>query len=146
MSTATAPLQRTPVLRPKYFLFALIGLMIAYVLYHNESFLVHPQDPVWQHFHPFRWWLLPHGLAGACAILLGPMQFSDRLSQRFTKLHRVVGRIYVVGAMVVAPLGSYIQWFEERMGAPRSFTIAAAVDAALLMLTTGIAFAFIRQG
>ena len=43
--------------------------------------------------------------------------------------------------MIVAPLGTYIQWFEERMGASRSFTIAAAVDAALLMLTTGIAFA-----
>src|SRR5215471_10794637 len=74
------------------------------------------------------------------------MQFSDRLRQRFTKLHRVVGRVYVVGAMIVAPPGTYIQWFEERMGASRSFTIAAAVDAPLLMLTTGIAFAFIRQG
>jgi len=74
------------------------------------------------------------------------MQVSDRLRQRFTKLHRVVGRVYVVGAMIVAPPGTYIQWFEERMGASRSFTIAAAVDAPLLMLTTGIAFAFIRQG
>jgi uncharacterized membrane protein len=132
--------------RPKYVVFAFIGLMIAYVLQHNESFLIHPKDPVWQHYHPFRWWLLPHGLAGACAIFLGPLQFSDRLRQRFTKLHRVVGRIYIVGALVLAPLGAYIQYFQERMGAPRSFTIAAAVDAFLLMTTTGIAFAFILNG
>jgi uncharacterized membrane protein len=146
MATTSLPVQTATHVRTKYILFTFVALMIGYVLYHNESFLVHPQDPAWQHYHPFRWWLLPHGLAGACAILLGPMQFSDRLRQRFTKLHRVVGRVYVVGAMIVAPLGTYIQWFEERMGAPRSFTIAAAVDAALLMLTTGIAFAFIRQG
>ena len=32
------------------------------------------------------------------------------------------------------------------MGAPRSFSVAGAVDAILLMLTTGIAFAFILKG
>jgi uncharacterized membrane protein len=146
MATTSLPAQRASLVRPKYVLFAFIGLMIAYVIQHNESFLIHPKDPVWQHYHPFRWWLLPHGLAGACAIFLGPLQFSDRLRQRFTKLHRVVGRIYIVGALVLAPLGAYIQYFQERMGAPRSFTIAAAVDAFLLMTTTGIAFAFILNG
>lgn len=146
MATASVAVRPATFLRPKYAVFTVVGLMIAYVLVHNESFLVHPNDPAWQHYHPFRWWLLPHGLAGACAILLGPMQFSDRLRQRFAKFHRVVGRTYVVGAFVVAPLGTYIQYFEERMGGPRSFSIAAGVDAALLMITTGIAFAFIRAG
>lgn len=146
MVTAPLSVQRASYVRPKYILFAFVGMMVAYVLWHNESFLVHPKDPVWGHYHPFRWWLLPHGLAGACAILLGPLQFSDRLRARFTKMHRVIGRIYIFGAMIVAPLGTYIQYFEERMGMTRSFTMAAAVDAALLMITTGIAFAFILQG
>ncbi len=131
--------------RPGIVLWLFVGLSIAYVLAHNESFLIHRSDPVWQHYQPFRWWLLPHGLAGACAVLLGPMQFSDRLRQRFALLHRVVGRIYVVGALVAAPLGAYIQYFEERMGEPRSFTVATLVDAFLLMATTAIAFYFIRQ-
>ena len=146
MATATVAVQRASRVRPKYVLFGLVGLMIAYVMVHNESFLVHPNAPVWQHYHPFRWWLLPHGVAGVCAIFLGPLQFSDRLRQRFTKFHRVVGRIYIVGALVLAPLGAYIQYFNERSGGPRSFTIAASVDAALLMMTTLIAFAFILKG
>jgi uncharacterized membrane protein len=146
MSTVPAALQRLPRMRSKYILFAFVGLMMAYVLGHNESFLVHPNDPAWVHYQPFKWWLLPHGLAGACALLLGPMQFSDRLRQRYTKLHRVVGRVYVFGALIAAPLGAYIQYFEERMKQPRSFTVLAATDAALLMLTTGIAFAFILRG
>ena len=148
MATATMPVQKQNKVsvRPKYVLFAFVGLMMAYVLRHNESFLIHPNDPVWRHYHPFRWWLLPHGIAGACALLLGPLQFSDRLRQRFTKFHRVAGRIYVASAMVLAPLGAYIQYFQERMGAPRSFSVAGLVDAILLMLTTGIAFAFILNG
>ena len=147
-STSTVPtsLERNAWLRPKYLLFAIIGLMLAYVTPHDEGFLVHPKDPIWQHYEAFKWWLLPHGIAGACALLLGPMQFSDRLRNRFRKLHRVVGRIYVAGVFVAAPLGIYIQYFQERMGDPRSFSIAAAVDAVLWMITTGIALAFILKG
>jgi uncharacterized membrane protein len=145
-STASTPLQRISRSRSKYVLFAFVGLMIAYVLRHNEHFLIDPSDPVWQHYQPFKWWLLPHGLAGACALLLGPMQFSDRLRQRFTKLHRVVGRFYIAGVFIAAPLGFYIQYFQERSGGARSFSVAAGVDALLWMTTTGIAFAFILKG
>jgi uncharacterized membrane protein len=146
MSTASVSVPTSSRVRLKYLLFAFVGLMVGYVLWHNESFLINRADPVWQHYKPFRWWLLPHGLAGACAILLGPLQFSDRLRARFTKFHRVVGRIYIASALIVAPLGAYIQYFEERLGGPRSFSIAALVDAILLMLTTAIAFGFILNG
>jgi uncharacterized membrane protein len=132
--------------RPKYILFAFIALMVAYVLSHNERFLLDANDAEWPHIQSFKWWLLPHGLAGACALILGPMQFSDRLRQRYAKFHRVVGRIYVTGVFIAAPLGTFIQYFEERMGAPRSFSFAAATDAALWMLTTGIALMFILKG
>ena len=146
MSTMQIALKRSPLFRAKYLVFAAIGLMLAYVIPHDESFLVHPKDPLWQHYQPFKWWLLPHGVAGACALLLGPLQFSDRLRHRFRRFHRVAGRIYVAGVFVAAPLGFYIQYFQERMGDPRSFSIAAAVDAALWMITTGIAMAFILEG
>jgi len=146
MATATAPAPTASRVRLKYLLFGSIALMVGYVLVHNESFLIKPDHPVWNHYRPFRWWLLPHGVAGACAILLGPFQFSDRLRQKYTKLHRITGRIYITGAFILAPLGAYIQYYQERMGAVRSFSIAAVVDAMLLMLTTGIAFGFILKG
>ena len=146
MATLATGVRPFPRIRPKYLLFGLLGLMLAYVIPHDESFLTHPKDPIWQHYEPFKWWLLPHGIAGACALLLGPMQFSERLRCRFRGLHRVLGRIYVAGLFIAAPLGVYIQYFEERMGNPRSFSIAAAVDAALWMITTGIALVFIHQG
>ncbi len=120
--------------------------MMGYVLYHNERFLINTADPAWQHYQPFKWWLLPHGLAGACALFLGPMQFSDRLRQRYLRLHKTIGWIYVAGALIVAPLGAYIQYFEGRTGGSFSFTMAAASDAAMLMLTTAIALFFVLRG
>jgi len=147
METAETSARRASRLRPKYLLFALIGAMTAYVIGHNERFLIDPTHPIWEHYRPFQWWLLPHGLAGACALFLAPMQFSDRLRRRVPKLHRVAGRIYVGCVfLVVAPLGAYIQYFEERLGFTRSFTIAAIVDAVLLMSTTAIGFFFILRG
>jgi uncharacterized membrane protein len=145
-STTLTSLERNAWLRPKYLLLAAIGVMLAYVIAHDESFLVHPKDPVWQRYEPFKWWLLPHGIAGGCALLLGPMQFSDRLRQRFRLWQRVMGRIYVARVFLAAPLGVYIQYFQERMGVSRSFSVAAAVAATLWMTMTGLAMAFIRKG
>jgi hypothetical protein len=131
-----------PWFRVKYVVFSFIAVMAAYVLYHNERFLIDPAHPVWQHYEPFKWWLLPHGVAGACALILAPMQFSERLRLRFTTLHRVTGSIYVTAALILAPLGVYIQYLDEAQGASRSFTIATVVDATLLMITTAIGLVF----
>ena len=128
--------------KAKYFVFSGIAVMMAYVLYHNERFLIQPTNPVWEHYAPFKWWLLPHGIFGATVLLLAPLQFSDRLRRRFTRMHRIVGRFYVAGVFGLAPLGAYIQYYQERMGFPRSFSVLAGVDAVMLITTTAIAFLF----
>ena len=120
--------------------------MFLYVVDHSERFLIDPADGEWMHIESFKWWLLPHAIAGACALILGPMQFSDRLRQRFISVHRAVGRLYVTGVFIAAPLGIYIQYLNEPLGFARSFTIETVFQAGLWMLTTGIAFAFILQG
>ena len=47
-----------------------------------------------------------------------------------------------MGVLILAPLGAYLQYSEESLGLPRSFTLAAVVDAVLLYVTTGMAFIF----
>ena len=147
MATASIAVEQRVWLRPKYVLGLGIGLMLAYVAVHNEAFLIHAQDPEWQHIHPFRWYLLPHGLAGACALLLAPMQFWDSLRCKYAKLHRVVGRFYVGGVLIAAPMGFYVQYFQTRAGASEmSFSAAAATQAVTWTVTTLIAMAFILKG
>jgi hypothetical protein len=134
-------------LNAKYVTFSLIAVASTYVMYHNERFLVDSSHPAWQHFAPFKWWLLPHGIFGAIVLLFAPFQFSDRLRQRFTKAHRVMGRMYVLGAFGLAPLGAYIQYYQEQLGAPRSFTILGIVDALMLIGASALAglFAYKRK-
>jgi len=129
-------------IKAKYVVFTLIGLATLYVMNHNERFLVDSHHPAWQHYESFKWWLLPHGIFGTIVLLFAPFQFSERLRQRFTKAHRIMGRFYVVGALGLAPLGAYIQYYQERMGGPRSFTMLGVVDAAMLIGATLLAFLF----
>lgn len=145
-SPIPGPSRRLAWPRPKYLLFALIGLIYAYVLWTNESFLFNSRDPEWAHIAPFRWVLLPHGMAAAFALFLGPLQFSDRLRRRFATVHRVMGYLYITGVYLGAPMGIYIQHFEERLGEPRSFTIATVMDAAVWIFATTMALIFIRRG
>lgn len=146
MTTSSLPLPRISRARGKYVVFALITMMAAYVVVHNEGYLINRRDPFWQHVQPFKWYLFAHGVAGACALLLAPMQFSDRLRRKYVQLHRVIGYVYVVGTAIAAPFGFYIQYFHERMGSPRSFSFAAATQATSWMLTTTIAMIMILRG
>jgi hypothetical protein len=90
MTNTTGVLPR-PSARPfrvKYLVFTVIAVMTGYVLYHSERFLLDSAHPIWNHYEPFTWWLLPHGVAGACALLLAPLQFWECLRRRYTWLHR----------------------------------------------------------
>jgi hypothetical protein len=131
--------------RAKTVLFALIAVMYAYVLVTTESFLFDKSNPEWAHIAPFQLWLLPHGLAAACALFLGPFQFSERLRRKYVTLHKTFGYLYIAGCYVGAPLGIYIQRFEEKMGTfSHSFTIATVMDAALWIFATTMALIMIR--
>ena len=65
MNTSYNLLSRASWLRPKYLLLGFIGLMLAYVIPHDESFLVHPKDPLWQHYEP---------LSGGCCHMESPVR------------------------------------------------------------------------
>ena len=45
-------------------------------------------------------WLLVHVAGAATALLIGPLQFSNRLRSRFRTLHHWIGRAYVVSCLV----------------------------------------------
>jgi uncharacterized membrane protein len=138
-------------LRPKYLLAAFIFATFLYVIWYDEGFLVHPNHPRWQHIESFKWLLLVHGLLAVVALTLGAFQFSDRLRQRYAKLHRVLGRCYVAGALIGAPMGVYMHYFELIHLYPNNSAyfngfIANIFNALLWDFCTIMAMLFILQG
>ena len=68
--------------------------------------------------------LIPHMLSGVMALLIGPIQFSSRFRQRHLRLHRVLGRIYVLSVFIGSFTG--IALAAGRPGLPGTSMQAAA--------------------
>jgi len=128
--------------KSKHVFFAIFGLMTLFVFYLYETPFLDSHSPVWQHVEPVKWLLLFHGVAGAVALLLAPFQFSARLRRRGLRLHRILGRLYVAGAFISAPLAIPVA---IRLGPP-SLVMAATIQSCGWLLTTAIALYAVRRG
>src|SRR5215204_1869015 len=128
--------------RAKHVFFAAFGLLTLVVFYIYETPFLDPGSPVWAHVEPVKWLLLPHAVARAVALLLAPFQFSARLRRRYLRLHRVMGRLYVAGVFISAPLAVPV----AAILGPPSLLMAATIQSARWLLTTAIALYAVRRG
>jgi uncharacterized membrane protein len=127
---------------PKYALFTLLGLMALFVVWNNERFFLNPQAPEWAHYNPIRWHLLPHGLGGTVALGLGALQFSTRLRRRHVRIHRLCGKLYIIGTFVAGPVAIWMAFISS----PWFLIPFTVVQASTWMLFTVVAYLCIRRG
>jgi len=129
----------------KALLFALVAYMMFVVVRTDLTYLT-PTPEIAEHYTKVGWWLLPHGIAGALALFLGPLQFSNTLRQRKPAWHRAIGRTYVYGAIAAAPLGVYLEWMKYVRGIGSLRLVFAIVGlASLWLLTTVRAFVLAKK-
>src|SRR4051812_34871375 len=138
-------MSRNWVPRPKYLLFGVIVMMFLVVFY-KDFHLLHPSPADAAHYRSFKWWLIPHGITGALALFLGPLQFLKRLRQRFLTWHRLAGRTYMIGVAVAAPLGIFIEYLKYANGVGSLRLVIATLGfGTLFLVTTGIGFLKVKQ-
>jgi uncharacterized membrane protein len=128
--------------RAKHVFFAAFALATLFVFYLYETPFLDSRSPVWAHVEPVKWLLLPHGVAGAVALLLAPFQFSARLRRRSPRAHRVLGRLYAVGAVISAPLAVPVALI---LGPP-PLVMAATIQSAGWIVTTALGVYCVRRG
>src|SRR6201985_1404814 len=113
--------------RFKTVLWISLGLTALFVFITSEVFLI-TDYPMYHTYRlqviADRHLLIPHTLCGVIALLAGPIQFSSRLRQRHLKLHRVLGRIYVISVFIGAATG--VALASGRPGFPGTSMQAAA--------------------
>jgi uncharacterized membrane protein len=108
MTTTFEPPAAVPRNYTKWALFAVLAILVVTAVQADERFLIDTTDAEWKHIAAFKWWLLPHGLAGATALALGPFQFSDRIRRNNAALHRLMGKIYLGAIVIASMLSIYI--------------------------------------
>ena len=113
--------------RFKTVLWVFLGLTTLFVFITSEVLLV-ADYPMYHAYRlqviADRGLLIPHTLAGIFALLIGPINFSSRIRQRYLKLHRILGRIYVISVFIGAATGVALAY--GRPGFPGTSGQAAA--------------------
>lgn len=127
MATSTQPAINSSRARFKTILWISLGLTALFVFITSEV-LLFTDYPM---YHAYRLQviadralLIPHTLAGILALSIGPINFSSRIRQRHLKLHRVLGKVYVVSVFVGAATGVALAF--GRPGFPGTCGQAAA--------------------
>src|SRR6201986_1616632 len=127
--------------RFKTILWVSLGLTVLFVFLTSELLLV-TDYPMYHAYRlqviADRHLLIPHTLAGIFALLIGPINFSSRIRQRYLQLHRILGRIYVICVFVGSFTG--IALAAGRPGLP-----GTAMQAAAWMVCTTAAFVTARN-
>jgi uncharacterized membrane protein len=122
--------------RFKTILWASLGLTVLFVFITSELLLI-TDYPMYHAYRlqviADRHLLIPHTLAGILALLIGPINFSSRIRERHLKLHRILGRIYVISVFVGSFTG--IALAAGRPGLP-----GTSMQAAAWMVCTTAAF------
>lgn len=113
--------------RFKAALWIFLGLTTLFVFITSEILLV-TDYPMYHAYRlqviADRGLLIPHTLAGILALAIGPINFSSRIRERHRKLHRVLGRVYVIAVFVGSFTG--IALASGRPGLPGTSMQAAA--------------------
>ncbi len=108
MSTSTLLPPRSSGSRFKTVLWVSLGITALFVFITSEVLLV-TDYPMYHAYRlqviADRGLLIPHTLCGTFALLTGPLQFSSRFRQRHLKLHRILGRMYLVSVIIGAFTG-----------------------------------------
>ena len=117
--------------------------MFAFVLWHDERFVFVHSDEKWVYFFPVRWLVLPHVLGGMIALLIGPFQFSSLFRQRYLRMHRIMGRVYLASVGVSAVVALYVSAIHQKEMQDKEWIFALGIT---WLLTGAMAFVAVRNG
>jgi uncharacterized membrane protein len=112
---------------------------ISYLNYSSTSY-----DNGYRHILPF---IFTHVLCGTLALLLGPLQFIGTIRSRYTRIHRLIGKIYLISVLVGSPVALYIavihtfMTIHDHIGAVGLSGLAIA-----WFITSAMAFWAIKKG
>ncbi len=91
------------------------------------------------------WLLFPHILCGSVALVIGPFQFSHRLRKNNVKLHRLLGKIYIIAILLAAPLAFITNLTYPIPGQTWKATFEQATVVFCWITTTSMAWFTIRR-
>ena len=132
-------------------LICLIGILVSL----GHLFGIQPADPSsppgvewWGQGHISLYQKFPylshfHVVPGVVFLILAPFQFSTAFRAKYLGLHRMIGRVFVVNALVLSATGLLLAWVMPFGGRPESILNTVAFMGIILCI--GLALFYVRK-
>ena len=128
---------------PASFAWAVLLSSIAYFVWREvPQFFVWTKESYGAYYWPRATIVFPHIVVAILALVIGPFQFWPQIRNGYPKVHRILGRIYVVSALLGAASGMVMAVISSR-GLVNDTGLFGLGFAGLL--TTGMAYIAIRK-
>ena len=131
--------------RNRTILFSILAMATVYVIY-TEFVFFSDQHSDLTHYNTMRWLLIPHGLFGMVALLLGPFQFSTTLRKKNIKLHKSIGKTYIITILLAAPFAVLLNIYYRIPGATITFVFENITQALVWAITALLAWIAAYRG
>ncbi len=96
-------------------------------------------------FFAVKWWLVFHLTGGITALLIGPFQFWSRMRNKWLRLHRTLGKIYLMAIVVAALASTWMAW-TSALKIHITWSLSLQILALAWLSTAGMAYYCIRRG
>jgi uncharacterized membrane protein len=143
-SPVASPAQLRPPVRVAKALWLVVVLLVAcwFVVRYVFYYYLHYNAAGFAEFWTRRGGLLVHITSGMVALLIGPLQFSRRVRQKYLGFHRMLGRVYLIAVACGASAALYLA-ITTIEGRPWAFGLIGLILA--WVTTSAMAYYAIRQ-
>lgn len=100
-------------------------------------------ESVLRNYFPQKWALIGHLAGGMTALLLGPFQFYSNFRNRYLKVHRTIGKIYLI-AILLGAISSIFLSFGVSMATHWTWAFSLQMLAMVWIVTAFMAYRNIR--
>ena len=123
----------------------LLGLLflIALKFVLNEVKYFSLDEAVLGSYFPHKWPLMGHLTGGILALLIGPFQFYSKLRNKYLKLHRTLGKIYLIAILIAVVSSTFLAWGKS-MGIHWTWGFSLQILALAWFTTAFMAYRSIR--
>jgi uncharacterized membrane protein len=120
----------------------LLSLSIYFISY-NAHFFKATREATGKYFD-IKWILLLHISGGAIALLTGPFQFWERLRNKHWRLHRNLGKLYLIAVLVSSVCAVYLS-FTTAYTINWMYAFSAQVWVSVWITATLVAYVVVRK-
>ncbi|MDN3657018.1 DUF2306 domain-containing protein [Ferruginibacter paludis] len=127
--------------KPRVFLFSILALLSLYVLVVQEVlYLWSAGASDLARYKSMSWLLVPHGIMGMIALVIGPFQFSTTLRRNNLALHKKLGKIYIFAILLAMPFAIMLNIYHRIPGANETFVFENITQALVWAITAAMAW------